>query len=202
MALTRSYLKSMGLTDEQVNAIIENHTEVTEALKKERDGYKTKAEAADAVTKERDELKGKLAEAEKAGGDADKVKAEFDAYKKAVETEKTNAGKKSLVRKALEDAGANPAALELLMSTVALDKVEIEGDKLKDVDAVLTPIKEAHAGLFGKKETHGTDPLTPPGGKGSPKTREEIYKKDDKGRYVYDTAERQKALAEIMASES
>lgn len=108
MALTRNYLKSMGLTDEQVNAIIENHTEVTEALKKERDGYKTKAEAADAVTKERDELKGKLAEAEKAGGDAAKVKAEFDAYKKAVETEKTNAGKKSLVRKALEDAGREP----------------------------------------------------------------------------------------------
>lgn len=165
MALTRSYLKSMGLTEEQVNAIIENHTEVTDGLKKERDGYKAKAEAADAVAKERDELKAKLADAEKNGGDAAKVKAEFEAYKKAVETEKTNAGKKSLVRKALEDAGANPAALDLLLGTVALDKVELDGDALKDADAVLNPIKEAHAGLFGTVETHGTPKVNPPQGK-------------------------------------
>lgn len=169
MALTRNYLKSMGLTDEQINAIIENHTEVTEALKKERDGYKAKAEAVDAVTKERDELKGKLEQAEKASGDAAKVQAEFDAYKTQIETERTNAGKKALVRKALEDNGANPAALDLLMNTVALDKVEMDGDKLKDADAVLKPIKEAHAGLFGKVETHGTDLITPPGGKGGNK---------------------------------
>ena len=33
-------------------------------------------------------------------------------------------------------------------------------------------------------------------------SREEIYKKDDKGRYLLSTAERQKALAESMAAES
>lgn len=169
MALTRNYLKSMGLTEEQVNAIIENHTEVTEALKKERDGYKAKAEGTEAVTKERDELKGKLADAEKAGGDAAKVKADFDAYKQQIETEKANGAKKTLVRKALEDAGANAAALDLLLSTVDLNKVEMDGDALKDADAVLSPIKEAHAGLFGTVETGGTPPANPPSGKGGKK---------------------------------
>lgn len=169
MALTRKLLASLGLNDNQIDSVIEAHTEVTDALKKERDGYKTQADTLEAITKERDELKGKLEQAEKASGDAAKVQAEFDAYKTQIETERTNAGKKALVRKALEDNGANPAALDLLMNTVALDKVEMDGDKLKDADAVLKPIKEAHAGLFGKVETHGTDPITPPGGKGGNK---------------------------------
>lgn len=33
MALKREYLKSMGLTDEQVSAIIDAHTDTVEALK-------------------------------------------------------------------------------------------------------------------------------------------------------------------------
>lgn len=169
MALTRKLLASLGLNDNQIDSVIEAHTEVTDALKKERDDYKTKADTLETVTKDRDDLKVKLEQAEKASGDVAKVQAEFDAYKAQIETERTNAGKKALVRKVLEDNGANPAALDLLMNTVALDKVEMDGDKLKDADAVLKPIKEAHAGLFGKVETHGTDPITPPGGKGGNK---------------------------------
>lgn len=169
MALTRKLLASLGLNDNQIDSVIEAHTEVTDALKKERDDYKTKADTLETVTKDRDDLKVKLEQAEKASGDVAKVQAEFDAYKAQIETERTNAGKKALVRKVLEDNGANPAALDLLMNTVALDKVEMDGDKLKDADAVLKPIKEAHAGLFGKVETHGTDTITPPGGKGGNK---------------------------------
>lgn len=168
MALTRSYLKSMGLTDEQVNAIIENHTDVTEALKKERDDYKAKAGTIEAITKERDKLKGDLEKAQKASGDAAKVQAEYDAYKQQVETDKANAGKKALVRKALENAGANPSALDLLLNTVELEKVELNGEALKDTEAVLKPVKEAHSGLFGTVKETGTPPITPPTGDGKP----------------------------------
>ena len=44
MALTRAFLKGMGLTEEQVSAIIEAHTDSTEALKAQRDQYKRDAD--------------------------------------------------------------------------------------------------------------------------------------------------------------
>lgn len=44
MALTRKSLKAMGLTDEQVDGVIEAHTETVEALKNQRDTYKADAE--------------------------------------------------------------------------------------------------------------------------------------------------------------
>ena len=44
MALTRAMLKGMGLTDEQIGAIIEEHTNVTGGLK---DQIKALKESAD-----------------------------------------------------------------------------------------------------------------------------------------------------------
>ena len=59
MALTRSFLKGMGITDEQISAIIEAHTESTDALKAQRDNYKAYAEKLPAVQQELDTLKAK-----------------------------------------------------------------------------------------------------------------------------------------------
>ena len=54
MALTRNFLKSMGLTDEQVSAIIENHTDSIDGLKAELATARAAAETVEALTKERD----------------------------------------------------------------------------------------------------------------------------------------------------
>ena len=43
MALTRKLLKGMGLTEEQVETIIDAHTETVDGIKKERDTYKADA---------------------------------------------------------------------------------------------------------------------------------------------------------------
>ena len=65
MAFSRNWLKSLGLTDEQVGAVIEEHTGVTDALKEQRDkakqeaeGYKKEADKLPAVQQELDSLKG------------------------------------------------------------------------------------------------------------------------------------------------
>lgn len=167
MALTRSYLKSMGLSEEQISAIIENHTETVDGLKKERDGYKATAEAVETITQERDKLQADLEKARKDGGDASKVQAEYDAYKARIEAEQTNASKRALVKKALEGAGANPAAIDLLVGRVDLDKIEIENNAIKDAEGMLKPIKAEYAALFGKPEGRGTPPIDPPGGDGT-----------------------------------
>ena len=59
-----------------------------------------------------------------------------------------------------------------------------------------------YKGLIGKQTKQGTDTQTPPDTTGGAKSRAEIYKKDDKGRYILSTAERQAALAESKASEN
>ena len=37
MALTRAFLKGLGLTDDQMSAIIEAHTDTVDGIKKDRD---------------------------------------------------------------------------------------------------------------------------------------------------------------------
>ena len=44
MALTRKLLKGMGLTDEQVDTIIEAHTDTVDGLKADVSRYKADAE--------------------------------------------------------------------------------------------------------------------------------------------------------------
>ena len=162
MALTRKFLKALGIEEDKIEEIITAHGETVAALKDEITKAQQGADDLAAVTKERDTLKQRVEALEKASGDAAKVQADFDAYKQQVETEKTNAGKKALLKKALEAANANPAAIDLMLGTVDLDKVELDGESLKDTEAVLKPIKEAHAALFGTVQNQGTPPITPP----------------------------------------
>ena len=44
MGLTRKFLKGMGISDEQIDAIIDAHTETVDALKAQRDELKADAE--------------------------------------------------------------------------------------------------------------------------------------------------------------
>lgn len=166
MALTRSMLKAMGLTEEQVTSIIEGHTDSINALTKERDDARASAAKIEDLTRERDEYKSK---AEKAG-DAAKVQADFDAYKAQIEGEKTNAAKTAAVRAALRSAGVNRDEFaDLLMGKVDLAKVELDGDKLKDSASLIDPLKTSYSGCFGEVKEQGTDKTTPPAGGGKEK---------------------------------
>ena len=57
MSLTRKLLKGMGLTDEQVDTIIEAHTDTVDGLKADISKYKGDAEKLPTVQKELDDLK-------------------------------------------------------------------------------------------------------------------------------------------------
>lgn len=163
MALTRNFLKSMGLTDEQVSAIIEGHSDTVTALTKERDDARAAAAKVEELTRERDDFKAKYEKA----GDASKVQAEFDAYKQKVEGEKVSAAKTAAVRKSFKSAGVNRDEFaDLLLGKVDMDKVELDGDKVKDEAALLDPLKNKYAGCFGEVSDKGTDPMNPPGNGG------------------------------------
>jgi hypothetical protein len=52
MALTRKFLKAMGIEEEKIEQIIDAHTETVNALKEERDNFKADAEKLPNVQKQ------------------------------------------------------------------------------------------------------------------------------------------------------
>lgn len=162
MALTRNLLKTMGLTEEQVNTIIESHSETVEALKKERDDYKAKADTVETLTKERDDYRTK---AEKAS-DAAKVQAEFDAYKSGVEKDKLNARKTTALDAAFTSFGVKrDTARRMMLREWELDKVELDEDgKIKDMDGIKAVVEKDYADFITTTDTKGTPPANPPKG--------------------------------------
>ena len=202
MALTRKSLKAMGLTDEQVDSIVEMHTETVDGLKDKLKTAEEKATQLDGVQKELNELKAK-------GGDDYKAKAEkaekaLNDYKAEVAAKETKAAKEKAVREYVSEkdfsgkkiAGEN---LEIAMMALAgmIDGIELDGEKIKDAAALDGVIDSKLSRLAVETKTRGANTATPPAGTGGSKlTRADIYKKDEHGRYVMSTAERQKALAE------
>ena len=189
MALTRKLLKGMGLTDEQVDTIIEAHTDTVDGLKSDLSKYKTDAEKLPGIQKELDELKAK-------GDDGwkdkhDKLKGEFDTYKKGVEEKEARAAKESAYRAILKDASLSEKGIEKAIKYADWDKIELEADgKLKNATDHMKAVKEEWAEYVATTTTTGVKTPTPAGNGGIVrKTKEEIYA-------MKDPAARQKAILE------
>ena len=200
MSLTRGMLKGMGLTEEQVSAIIDAHAETVDGLKESLKAAKADADKLKSVQKELDDLKANDGDDYKAK--YEKEHSDFETYKKTVATEKAESEKKSLYRDLLKEAGVDAKRLDAVLRVTDLEKIKVKDGKLEDAEELTKAIKTDWADFIGKTETRGAEVTNPPGGTGTKMTREEIYRKDDRGRYVHDTEARQKALAEIYQSES
>ena len=195
MALTRRLLKGMGLTDEQMDTIIEAHTDTVDGLKADVAKYKADAEQLPKVQRELDTLK--------AAGDGgyqekyEKVKKDFDDYKAEISTKETKAAKEKAVRAYYESKGITGKSLDIAIrgSGAEIDALELEDGKIKDAKALDELISGTFAGLVSTTETRGANTSNPPANNnGGAMTKADIYKKDDHGRYVLSAAERQKAL--------
>lgn len=203
MALTRKLLKGMGLTDEQIDTIIEAHTDTVNGLKDQISDYKADAEKLPGVQKELDELK-----KDSSGNDYkakyEKEKKDFQAYKDGVTARESAAAKEKAARAYFEKKGipADSMGLVIRGARNEIEGLEMDGDKIKDCAALDTLLSGDFKGLVGKTTTTGTETKNPPDTSGGVRSREEIYKKDDKGRYILSTAERQAALAESMANKT
>ena len=202
MALTRKLLKGLGLTDEQVDTIIEAHTETVEGLKGDIQKYKDDAEKLPKVQKELDDLK-------KEGGSDykakyDKEHQDFQAYKDGIAKKEAAAAKEKAARAYFESKGIPAKSMGLVIrgAKSEIEGLELDGEKIKDASALDGLLDGDYKGLIGRSKKTGTETETPPDSSGGAKSRADIYKKDDKGRYILSASERQKALAENMASES
>lgn len=203
MALTRKMLKAMGIEDEKIDQIIDAHTETVEGLKDQVSAYKADAEKLPGVQKELDDLK-------KEGGDGgykakyEKERKDFADYKAGIAAKESAAAKEKAARAYFAGKGIPDGSMAMAIrgAKAEIEGLELDGDKIKDAAALDRLLAGDYKGLVGKTSAKGTDTQTPPDTTGGAKSRAEIYKKDDKGRYILSTAERQAALAESMASEN
>lgn len=200
MTLTRKMLKAMGIEEDKIDQIIDAHVEATDALKQERDRYK--ADAAKLVDTEK-ELKDLKA--------ADNYKEKYEAEHKAFEdfkheqtAKEQQAAKEQAARAYFEGKGITGNNLEIAMKGAKeeISSLELDGDKIKDAKALSDLISGTYAGLVVAQRKQGANPATPPANNGGTlKSREDIYKRDDKGRFLLDSTQRQEALSKLIAAE-
>jgi chromosome segregation ATPase len=180
-------LKGMGLTDEQIDTIIEAHTETVDALKEERDKFKGDATRLSAVSRELEALKA-------SGGDYqqkyEELKKEFDSYKSEQTELAEKAKKETAYTKMLKDVGVSEKRIASIMRVTNLEDVKLDKDgKLKDYDKLADGIKSEWADFIDTKRVEGADTKTPPDNGGGKLTKEDILK-------IKDTSERQQKIAE------
>ena len=192
MAFTRSTIRNLAkdsgveLPKELEDALVSEHLTARDAYAEEQ----VKAELAKQPT-------------EKAGNvkDSDEYKTldkAFKDYKAEVAAKETKAAKEAAYRAILKDANLSEKGIEKAIKYAEWDKIELESDgKLKGASDHIKSVKEEWAEYVTTTTTTGAKTSNPPANNGGAKlTKEDIYKKDERGRYVMSASERQKALVE------
>lgn len=177
MALTRKLLKGMGLTDEQVDTIIEAHTDTVDGLKADVSKYKADAEKLPGVQKQLDDLK--------AAGDGgykekyEKERSDFEAFKSDITAKETKAAKEKAVRAYFESKNITGANLDLAMRGCGeeMAALEMDGDKIKDTKSLDALLTGTYKGLISTTQTKGANPATPPANTDGSGVTEEAFKK-------------------------
>ena len=160
MALTRKLLKGLGLTDEQVETIIEAHAETVDGLKDDIATYKGDAEKLPGVQKELDDLK--------AAGDGgykekyEKEKKAFEDFKNEQTAKETKKAKENAYRDLLKAAGVSEKRIPAILKVTDLNSVELDGEKVKDAEKLTETVKAEWADFIESSNTSGANTDNPP----------------------------------------
>lgn len=189
MALTRKFLKAMGLEDSQIEGIIGEHLETVNGLKGERDDLQEQLEAANQAPKP----KAKHADPKPSESGEDPYKEQLEAEKKAfadykaqVEAEKAEEQKRGLYRDLLEKAGIDSKRINSVLKVSDLTKVTVKDGAIENADDLVKGIQKDWADFIPVKHTEGANVAKPPavgGGTPAPNSlREALHERyDQKG---------------------
>ena len=165
MALTRAFLKGMGLNDEQIGSIIEAHTETVDGLKNQIATLKVDADKLPGVQKQLDELKANNGDDWKAK--AEKAESDFAAFKAEVAKKATRSAKETAYRALLKKAGIADKRIDTVIKVTDFDGITLDKDnKISDADKLEGTIKTEWADFIESSHKEGADPAKPPAGSG------------------------------------
>lgn len=193
MPFTRKFIRDAAkdsgveIPKELEDALIDEHTNARDAYAEEQvEAYKAANPSEPALDpKKSQEYKD--------------LKKAFDDYKADQEGKEAYRAKEAAYGAILKAAGVPEKRIPALLkvSKELIGKIELdENGAAKNADKLTTDAKSEWADFIPTTTEKGADTATPPASNGGKMTREEIYRKDDKGRFVLSAAERQKAIAE------
>lgn len=193
MALTRKMLKAMGIEDEKIDQIIEEHTESTDALKQQRDEYKAKAESKATASTEPKPKDPEPGDGYKAKYDAEK-KA-FEDYKANIAAEKAEADKRAKYRELIVKAGVDSKRVDSVLKVSDLSEIKVKDGAIEGADDLVKSIKEDWADFIPTTQKVGANAPNPPKNDGGVKKLEDITK-------MQDPVARQEALAKYIEAQN
>ena len=190
MALTRSFLRGLGLEDDKIGAIIEAHTETVDGLKQAN-----KAEAdklRDDLDAVKADLKAKETENTNLQTKYDDLDKSYNAYKESQANKEAQMAKETAYKALLKAAGISEKRLDAIMKVTSLDDVKLNKDgSIHDAEKLTETIKEEWSDFISTTETKGANVQNPPSGGGTGMTKADIMK-------IKDAKERQQAIADHM----
>ncbi|MDE5582463.1 MAG: hypothetical protein K2J08_01985 [Ruminococcus sp.] len=169
MSLTRKFLEELGIEAENIEKIIGKHTEVTDALKTERDNYKTEVEKLAEVQKKLDEANKKITESEDFKKQLEELRGEISA--------KETAEKKSgALRKLLKEKGYSEQGIEKISRYGGyVDGIELDDNgNIQDSENLMTSVEKDWSEYRPSETTTYTTPSTPPKSTSNTGTKSEV----------------------------
>lgn len=197
MALLRKSLKAMGLTDEQIESVIEMHSDTVNDLKDQITAATSNKEEFDKLKAENENLKTQLSESKQAAADAEKykkdyesVKNEYDTFKSDVETKAAKAESDKAFAKWLTDNGYSEKGATKIVKYGGFNPEFNKDGTIKAADKLTESIAAEWSEYKITAKTEGAKTETPPSNTGgSKRTKAEIMA-------IKDAADRQQAIKE------
>lgn len=171
MALTRKFLKALGVSEEAIEEIITAHTDVTDDLKTQLKTAQDAQKQLGTITAERDDLKKKLNDPEQANRVAE-LEKQIAEYQKR----ETTAQKRTALTALLEKIGIDKRGFARVLAATDLDGVEMDGENIKDADKLAESLKTEWSDLLIEPGATGKPPQTPPQNKPATYTPDDIRK--------------------------
>ena len=186
---TREFLKAIGLNEEQISAAVQEHTNVTDALKAQRDQAKQELEAVKKEAAKVPELQKELDGLK--GGEDYKAKyeqavKEHGDYVKGIEAKEQAAKVKTAYGKLLADEQIKSDRVEFILNHTDLSNVKLDKDgNLADADNLKKSINDEWGFFKVKTKENKPSVATPPeGGTGTGMSRaKELAQKYQQERY-------------------
>lgn len=167
MALTRKFLKALGIEEDKIEQIIESHVETVSSIKEERDAYKVNSDKLADVEKELEDVKTKSSKNNNWEVKYNALKEDFDTYKNEQTAKATKDAKINAYRKLLKDSGVAEKRIDAVLRVTNLDDFEIdENGVINDSDKISENIKDEWSDFIVEVTERGADVKNPPKGDG------------------------------------
>lgn len=190
MALTRAFLRSLGLEDNQVTAVIEAHTETVEGIRNDA------SKAQEKLNNKVDALNKELADAK--DGDSkwedkyNELSKEYDSYKAEQNAKADKEAKKSAYKALLKEAGIADKRLDTVLKVTSLDEITLNKDgSIRDAEKLSESIKTEWSDFIVQTQQQGANVDNPPAGGKTYTSKAEIMA-------IKDTSKRQEAIRNNM----